>query len=93
MKEHRIMVKKDVLEKGLLFDGDIICYGGEYGQQVCQILNNGTEEPVTGLIYELYSNSNINYYCYYIDGISSGQYVSFYENGKLKSVTSISEFK
>lgn len=89
MKEHRIMVKKDVLEKGLLFDGDIICYGGEYGQQVCQILNNGTEEPVTGLIYELYSNSNINYYCYYIDGISSGQYVSFYENGKLKSVTSM----
>lgn len=89
MGQHKILEKKYVIENGIFFDGDIICFGGEYGQQVCRILSNGPEEPVTGLIYELYSNLNLSYYCYYVDGISNGQYVWFYENGNLKSITSM----
>lgn len=89
MEQYKVLMQNEVIEKGMCFDGNIICHGGEFGQQVCRILSNGTEESVTGLVYELYSNSNLNYYCYYVDGISNGQYVCFYENGNLKSVTNM----
>ena len=86
MEQYRVLVLKEVIEKGNYFDGDAVCYGGEYGQQVCYISKNGNEEPITGLLYELYKNSNLNYYCYYVEGNKHGQYVCFYESGEIKSI-------
>ncbi|WFR59092.1 hypothetical protein QA584_08400 [Anaerocolumna sp. AGMB13025] len=87
MEQEIILTQKEVMETGLYFDGDIVYYGGEYGQQVCRISEDGVEEPVTGVVYELYKNRKLNYYCYYIRGISNGQYVCFYENGNVKSIS------
>lgn len=37
---------------------------------------------VTGIVYE--KHSNINYYCYYENGIKNGVYVDFYDSKKIK---------
>lgn len=87
MDKEKILTQKEVIEKGFHFNGDNVCYGGEYGQQVCSISENGIEVPVTGIIYELNKNLSLNNYCYYIQGILNGQYVCFYENGNVKSIS------
>lgn len=89
MEQDKILTPKEVLEIGTYFDGDIVCYGGEYGQQVCRVSERGIEEPITGVVYELYGNSNLNYYRYYVDGISNGHYVCLHENGNIKSVSNM----
>ena len=83
MENQYIMSTEDVLSSGVLFDGDEIHWGGEYGQQVCRYTKNGLEEPVTGLLYEV-RNGNIDYYCFYKNGVPNGPNVVFYENGKVK---------
>lgn len=87
MEQEKVLTKEEVMEIGHCFDGDIVFYGGEYGQQVCRISEEGVEEPVTGVIFELYKSQKLNYYCYYDCGISNGQYVCFYENGNIKNIS------
>lgn len=89
MEQYKVLSQKEVIDKGAFFDGDIVCYGGEYGQQVCNTTEDGTQQPITGIVYELYNNSKLNYYCYYVDGISNGSYVCFYDDGTLKSISSM----
>ncbi|WP_018750273.1 toxin-antitoxin system YwqK family antitoxin [Paenibacillus sanguinis] len=87
MEQKNLLTQKEVMEIGLHFDGDHVYYGGEYGQQVCRISEDGVEEPVTGVVYELYKNLKLNYYCSYTQGISNGPYVCFYESGNVKSIS------
>ena len=74
--------KEEIISRGYEFDGDRICYSGEYGQQVCDV-SSGLDVPITGMLYEFYANGNINYYCMYENGIPNGENISFYEDGSL----------
>ena len=46
MENQYIMQTEDVLNSGILFDGDEIHWGGEYGQQVCRHAKNGYQDVV-----------------------------------------------
>jgi hypothetical protein len=83
MENPILLSQDDVLESGILFDGDDVHWGGDYGQQVCQWAKDGLEEPVTGLVYEI-RNGGLDYYCHYENGIPNGPYVKFFEDGKVK---------
>ncbi|GMQ59692.1 hypothetical protein AN1V17_40920 [Vallitalea sediminicola] len=78
-----ILSQDEVLKKGIEFTGDV-CYSGEYGQQVYNLPIEEGGKPITGYVYEKYNNGNINYYCYYENGIKDGECIDFYETGKLK---------
>ena len=83
--DQQILSKEEVISTGLLFDGDDVHWGGEYGQHVCTWTGDGSEEPVNGLLYEFCnSNDNLYYYQFYKDGIRNGPCVTFYDNGKIK---------
>ena len=43
-------------------------------------------KPFTGLTYETYSNGNLAYYCYYKNGFKDGDFIEFYNDGKVKSM-------
>ncbi|MCL1948395.1 MAG: hypothetical protein FWF59_01495 [Turicibacter sp.] len=78
---------EEVIKNGTLFDGETICFAGEYGDQVCDASNEYT--PVTGMLYEFYENEverKLNYYCDYKNGYSNGTRVSFYKNGNIKEI-------
>lgn len=83
MNNISILSQDEVLKKGIEFAGDV-CYSGEYGQQVYNSPIEEGGEPITGFVYEKYGNGNINYYCYYENGIQNGECVDFYETGQLK---------
>lgn len=83
MKDINILSQDEVFKNGVEFTGDV-CYSGEYGQQVFNLPMEEGGESITGLVYEKYSNGNINYYCYYESGIQNGEAVVFYESGKIK---------
>jgi len=87
MESTKIRPKSEVLNKGIEFDGEIICYAGEYGQQVCD--SSKENAPVTGIIYELFPNGNLNYYCGYTEGIQNGECIEFYVNGAIKMISSM----
>jgi antitoxin component YwqK of YwqJK toxin-antitoxin module len=84
MENTKILSKQEILEQGIEFKGDV-CYSGEYGQQLFNLPMEEGGESINGLVYEKYSNGNINYYSYYENGIKEGEYVTFYESGKIKS--------
>lgn len=86
MDKEKILSQKEVIEIGINFDGDNVYYGGDFGQQVCRNSEEGIEEPITGVVYELSKNSKLSYYCFYKQGLSDGQYICFYETGNVKSV-------
>ena len=90
MANQQIISKEEVISSGLLFDGDDVHWGGEYRQQVCQWTGDGLEEPVNGLIYEIH-NGNLDYYCFYENGIPNGPCVTFYDNGKMKKYADMSK--
>jgi antitoxin component YwqK of YwqJK toxin-antitoxin module len=83
MDNMQILSKSEVLKIGYEFD-ERIEYAGEYGQQLCKVYGN-KEIPISGIVYELYENGNIQYYRRYFEGISNGENVSFYENNNIKS--------
>lgn len=89
MEELKILTKDEVLARGLEFDGEIIQYSGEYGEQVCDTSLENKELPITGILYEMHSNGNLNYYSYYVNGFPDGETVYFYEDGSLKSYESL----
>ncbi|WP_058487071.1 toxin-antitoxin system YwqK family antitoxin [Defluviitalea phaphyphila] len=84
MKNIRVLSQNEVLEKGIEFDGDYVCYSGEYGEQVYKLPMEEGGHPVNGLLYEKYDNGNIKYYSYYKDGIPNGEYVEFYDTGEIR---------
>jgi antitoxin component YwqK of YwqJK toxin-antitoxin module len=88
MEDFRTVSQEEVLKTGYNFDGERVVYDGEYGQQVCEMCDIRAV-PITGLVYELYDNGNIQYYNMYIEGIKNGDDVSFYESGNIKSFGSM----
>lgn len=44
-------------------------------------------KPFTGLTYELFDNGRISYYCYYVDGFPDGNFVQFYTDGTIHSIS------
>lgn len=84
MNEIQILTEDEVFNKGIEFDGDIVCFSGIYGQQVYNRPMEEGGEPVNGLVYEKYKNGHIAYYSYYENGISNGEFVEFYESTKIK---------
>jgi antitoxin component YwqK of YwqJK toxin-antitoxin module len=85
MKEYNILPTEKVINEGIEFDGEIVCYSGEYGDRVCESSLNDGDKPIYGLIYEKHKNGNLAYYCFYENGIENGDYVKFYEDGSLQS--------
>ena len=83
MIDSNILSEEEVLRYGALFDGEHVHWGGLYGQQVCVWTEDGSEQPITGLIYEI-RGKHLDYYGYYENGIPNGIQVDFYENGKAK---------
>jgi len=83
MEEINILSKEEVLLNGLEFTGDV-CFDGEYGDQVFDRSIEDSGNPVTGLVYERYNNGNLAHYCYYVDGVPEGDYVTYYEDGKIE---------
>lgn len=46
----KILSEREVIEKGIEFDGDVVCFSGVYGQQVYNRPMEMGGEPVTGLV-------------------------------------------
>ena len=88
MEQYIVLEKEDVINSGIYFDGDDVHWGGEYGQQVCQWAEDGSEIPISGLIYET-RNERLVYYCQYENGIPNGHHVIFNENGKVKKIANM----
>ncbi|GFZ32146.1 hypothetical protein CSC2_26720 [Clostridium zeae] len=82
MENISIKSEDEILKEGTEFAGDV-CYSGKYGQQVYNRPMEEGGEPITGLVYEKYSNGHIVYYCYYENGFKNGEYVGFYESSKV----------
>ncbi|MCY6354521.1 toxin-antitoxin system YwqK family antitoxin [Clostridium sp. ZS2-4] len=83
--EIKILTKEYVLNNGIDFDDDIL----EQEYLSDRILDNSKEsggKPFTGLTYETYPNGNLAYYCYYKNGFSDGDFIEFYDDGKIKSM-------
>ena len=81
--ESNILTKEYVIKNGVDYE--------ELFNEYCsdRILDKSEEEggkPFTGLVYELYNNEQLQYYCFYKDGFEHGEYVEFYENGNIQSV-------
>ena len=73
-----------ILKKGINFDNLSFEYCSD------RILDNYEEEggkPFTGITYELYDNDRISYYCYYVNGFSEGNFVKFYKDGTIRSIS------
>lgn len=83
MQGINILSEDEIFKNGIEFIEDV-CFSGEYGQQVFNKPMGEGGEPVTGIVYEKYDNGNINYYCYYENGIKNGEYVEFYDSKKIK---------
>ena len=83
MMDYNILSKNEILCIGMHFDGEIVDYGGEYYQELCDS-SSGNIIPITGIVYEQHSNGNIAYYCGYKDGIKDGDYVGFYDDGSIE---------
>lgn len=80
----KILNKYQILEKGLEFEN--LFYGfPEFGDAMLEDQESG--KLFSGITYELYENEEIMYYCKYLDGFAEGDFVNFYENGNLKSIS------
>jgi antitoxin component YwqK of YwqJK toxin-antitoxin module len=76
-----VLSKEYVIEHGTEFDGEEICWGGDYGDLVCS--SEGV--PFTGLLFELYRNGNLAYYSYYEKGRQHGLSIRFHVSGNIES--------
>lgn len=86
MLKLKVKTKEEILKEGIEFAGDV-CFSGEYGQQVYNKEMEDGGYPITGIVYEKDNNENILYYAFYEDGVQNGDYVSFYESGKIKEMS------
>ncbi|ANU44988.1 hypothetical protein ADH76_01175 [Enterocloster clostridioformis] len=79
-----------ILKKGINFDNLAFEYCSD------RILDNYEEnggKPFTGITYELYDNGRISYYCYYVNGFSEGDFVKFYKDGTIRSISKMKRGK
>ena len=58
-------------------------------QEICHKLESQTDyyindEPITGIIYDLYENTQLKYEHTYVNAVLDGTYQTFYINGQLK---------
>jgi antitoxin component YwqK of YwqJK toxin-antitoxin module len=58
-------------------------------QEICHKLESETDyyindEPITGIIYDLYENTQLKYEHTYVNAVLDGTYKTFYINGQLK---------
>ncbi len=79
--ELEFLSKEYVIEHGTYFDGEDICWSGEFGD----LIGNNKGVLFTGLLYELYRNANLAYYSFYEKGVQNGISIEFYLSGKPKS--------
>ena len=79
--ELNLLSKEYVIEHGTYFDGEEICWSGEFGNLICN--NKGI--PFKGLLFELYRNGNLAYYSFYENGVQNGIAIQFHISGRVKS--------
>lgn len=79
--ELNILSKEYVIEHGIYFDGEKICWSGEYGD----LISDCEGILFTGLLYELYKNDNLTYYSFYENGVQNGISIEFHISGKPES--------
>ncbi|GAS83207.1 toxin-antitoxin system YwqK family antitoxin [Paenibacillus amylolyticus] len=84
MLDYNLLSIEEVLLEGIEFEGEV-CFSGKYGQEVFDKPIEDGGHPISGLLYERYKNGNMAYYSYYKNGLSEGNYVEFYEDGKAVS--------
>ena len=73
-----------ILKKGINFENLAFEYCSD------RILDDYEEnggKPFTGITYELYDNGRIVYYCYYVNGFPEGDFVRFYRDGTIRSIS------
>lgn len=73
-----------ILQRGINFENLAFEYCSD------RILDDYEEnggKPFTGVTYELYDNGRISYYCYYVNGFSEGDFVKFYTDGTICSIS------
>lgn len=80
----KILSKEEVLKQGINFDEEL--WFTSYSDEVLDNPENEGGNPFTGLVYELYDNGDLAYYCYYKNGFKDGDYVKFHTNGKIRSI-------
>ncbi|HEY2495018.1 MAG TPA: hypothetical protein VGI33_19180 [Paenibacillus sp.] len=90
MNDFNIFPIEEVLFKGIEFVDDV-CFSGEAGQQVFDKPMEDGGKPISGLLYEKYRNGNLAYYCYYENGVSDGDFVNYFESGKISSIQRMSK--
>ena len=78
-----VLSKKYVLENGINFDEEL--WFTSSSDEVLDKPEEKNGKPFTGLAYELHDNGTLAYYCYYRDGFKEGNYVKFYQSGKVKT--------
>ncbi len=84
--ENNILTKEYVLNNGIDFDDDDILEQEYLSDRILDNSEEGQGKPFTGLTYEVYPNGNLIYYCYYKNGFMDGDFIKFYNDGKIKSM-------
>lgn len=84
--ESNILTKEYVLNNGIDFDDDDILEQEYLSDRILDNSKEGEGKPFTGLTYEVYPNGNLIYYCYYKNGFKDGDFIEFYNDGKIKSI-------
>lgn len=82
--ERRIIDEAIILQSGINFENLAFEYCSD------RILDDYEENggrPFTGLTYELFDNGRISYYCYYVNGFPEGDFVKFYADGTICSIS------
>lgn len=83
-----VLSKEFILKNGIDFDRSL-CYGGQYGEFIVKLDEDGNEIPYTGITYILFPDGNIDMYMHVKDGIKEGELVEFYPNGNVKRILSM----
>lgn len=79
VKAHGILWNDDDFSFQSYWEGNINHY-----ERLFYRCGNQTEEPFTGLIYELYPDGALSGYAYYVNGYQEHENVDFYPDGQVK---------
>lgn len=88
----KIFPKEYIIEHGVMYDEDIF-YSDDYESGILydrDPLLGG--KPFSGILYELDRKGILRYYKFYKDGVADGEYVTFYDTGKVSSYSTMKGF-
>lgn len=81
--QSKLLDKNFILSNGIDYDELEVDYD-RFGDKEF-IISDGKEKFFSGITYSLFPNGNLEFYAFFRDGFKEGDFIEFYEDGKIKS--------